>query len=92
MKALFLYNPSSGHRLKDKKLAYIKNELLKTYDEVDLVISTSKEHFINECQRAYGNYDALIFSGGDGTFNMVVNALKDSVNKPILDDSKWTIK
>ncbi len=84
MKALFLYNPSSGRGLKNKKLLYIKKELLKTYDSVDLVISQSKEHFMSECQKACENYDALIFSGGDGTFNMVVSALKDSVNKPIL--------
>ncbi len=84
MKALFIYNPSSGHQKIDKKLDYITSRLNTVYSVVDVYKSESKDDFINACKKACNNYDALIFAGGDGTFNLVVNALASEDNIPIL--------
>lgn len=83
MKALFIYNPNSGHHLIKRKLNYIIQELSPCFDSFDVVASKSKEHFV-ECINNCSKYDALIVSGGDGTINMAVNALGKLDKKPIL--------
>ena len=54
------------------------------YDVFDFVITKSREDFIERAKGACGTYDVLLFAGGDGTFNMVVNALAEQENRPIL--------
>ena len=84
MKALFIYNKTSGQQSINKKLTFIIESLKKTFEDLDVVESASEEHFIKTVKDSCGKYDSLIFSGGDGTFNMVVNALGEQENRPVL--------
>lgn len=84
MKALFLYNPNSGRGFLKKNVDYIYNNLKDNFSIFDVYASKSKEDFINTCKNSGLNYDVLLFAGGDGTFNMVINALANEDKKPIL--------
>lgn len=84
MKALFLFNPSSGKKNKNKKINKIIPSLKAKYDVFDFVITKSKEDFMKRTSDSCGVYDVLYFAGGDGTFNMVINALGEKENPPIL--------
>ena len=74
-KALFLYNPSSGKGRVLKHLPLIESELKKKHGQVDIVKSLSPEFFSETIKKACEEYDYIYFSGGDGTFNMVINAV-----------------
>ena len=84
MKALFIYNKTSGKGSIYKKKDFIISTLKEIYESVDVIESLSAEHFIQVCKDACSKYDALIFSGGDGTFNMVANAIAEEDKRPIL--------
>ena len=84
MKALFIYNKTSGQQSIVKKLDFIIKSLKQTFEDLDIVESISEKHFIQTVKESCGKYDTLIFSGGDGTFNMVVNALGEQENRPVL--------
>lgn len=84
MKCLFLYNPKSGREKIQKNLDYIIKRLSEKFSNIDIHPSSSKEDFIEIAKLSCGKYDYLIFSGGDGSFNLVVNAIAECDNKPIL--------
>ena len=84
MKALFIYNKTSGKGAILKKKDFIVSSLKEVYREVDVVESKSAEHFIELAKDACGKYDSLIFSGGDGTFNMIANAIAEQPIRPVL--------
>lgn len=84
MNCLFIYNPQSGKKSIETKLDYIRTMLLQKFQSVDIYKSLSKEDLINSSRSACGKYDSLIFAGGDGTFNDVLNAVAIMENKPIL--------
>lgn len=84
MKAVFIYNKTSGKEEVMKKKNYIISSLKNIYDELDVVESISPDHFVKTAKDACGKYDALIFSGGDGTFNMIANAIAEEEHRPIL--------
>lgn len=83
-KALFLYSPMTGNGKFIKKLDLVKSRLRLIYDELDIRQTTSVEDLIYTSRTACGKYDYLIFAGGDGTFNNVVNAISDEPIRPIL--------
>ena len=84
MKALFIYNKTSGKGEIFKKKDLIITSLKETFSNLDVVESLSPEHFAQVVKDACGKYDSLIFSGGDGTFNMVINAIANEKVRPIL--------
>lgn len=84
MKCLFLFNPKSGKEKISKNLDYITLRLKEKFSIVDVHPSSSKEDFINTAKDSCGKYDYLVFSGGDGSFNLVVNAIAEQDNQPIL--------
>lgn len=84
MKVLFVYNSSSGKQSIVRRIPKIRKKLTKFYGGVDIIASTSAEHFASLCHQACAEYDLFIFSGGDGTFNMVVNEIAHEPKKPIL--------
>lgn len=65
-------------------LDYIVNRLYTKFKVVDVHPSTSKNDFIETAKNSCGHYDYLVFSGGDGSFNLVANAIAEMDNKPIL--------
>jgi len=84
-KVLFFYNPSSGKGRIKKNLDYIEEKIKEKHGSVDIIESKSKEHLIETIGMAAKEYDYIYFSGGDGTFNMVLNALPlEYIDKPIL--------
>lgn len=84
MRCLFLYNPKSGKEKIKKNLDYIVNRLKEKFEVVDVHPSKSKEDFIEKAKDSCGRYDYLVFSGGDGSYNLVVNAIAEEDNQPIL--------
>lgn len=84
MTCLFLYNPNSGKGKLLKKLNYIKRKLCETYKNVTVIATQSLEDTLLKAKLACGSYDVLAFSGGDGTFNNIVNAISGEKNRPIL--------
>lgn len=84
MKALFILNTASGRGLTNKKKLRIKEELKRIFGNITTKESTSKENFIEIARKSCGVYDVLIFAGGDGTFNMVVNAIASEPIRPVL--------
>lgn len=77
MKCLFLYNPNSGKGKIQKKLPLIERTLKARYDEVVLYATKSAEDLQKRVAEGAEEYDAIVFSGGDGTFNLVLGAVGD---------------
>ena len=85
MKCLFIYNPVSGKNKKlMKRMDYIEKKLKEKYDVVDIVPTQYAGHAIDLARGACGKYNALIFSGGDGTFSEVVKGIGESKMAPTL--------
>lgn len=84
MKCIFLYNPKSGKGKILSKVEYIKKTLLTKFDEVVLYETKSAEDTIETSKRACEKFDAIIFSGGDGTFNDVTCGVATQAKRPIL--------
>jgi len=83
MKCLFIYNKNSGKNRYLKKKDYIIDRLKKRFGDVEFSEPNSKEEFLEVLKKSK-EYDYLIFSGGDGTVNDVLNAVLKSEKKPIL--------
>jgi len=84
MKCIFLYNPKSGKGSILRKLNYIKNRLETKFDEVVLYETKSAEDTIETSKRSCDEYDAIVFSGGDGTFNDVTCGVASRSKRPVL--------
>ena len=85
MKCLFIYNPLSGKNKKlMKKMDYIEKRLKEKYDVLDIVPTQYAGHAIDLARESCGKYDALIFSGGDGTFSEVIKGIGESRRAPTL--------
>lgn len=75
MRCLFLYNPNSGRGKIQKKLPLIERMLKSCYDEVELYATKSAEDLQNKAAEGAESCDAVVFSGGDGTFNLVLGGI-----------------
>lgn len=84
MNCIFIYNPKSGKGKIKKWLGYIKETLESKYGQVVLYNTKSQEDTIRAAREACGKYDALIFSGGDGTFNDIACGVASEPVRPIL--------
>lgn len=84
MKCIFLYNPNSGKGRLLNKLEYIKSRLNEKFDEVVIYPTKSRQDTIATACQAASLYDAIIFSGGDGTFNDVTCGIASCEKRPIL--------
>lgn len=84
MKCIFMYNPHSGKGKIIKKLPLIKSTLSQKFETVDMYATKSAEDTIYTAKESCGKYDALIFAGGDGTFNDVTCGVSSCENRPVL--------
>ena len=84
MNCLFIYNPVSGRG----KLAACEREIVAAlqakYDPVDVYRTAARGETARAvCERAAA-YDAIVFAGGDGTFNEVLQGVCESGADPLL--------
>ncbi len=84
MRCIFLYNPMSGKEALINKLDFIKSELEKKFDEVVIYSTKSAEDTIERAKQSCYEFDAIIFSGGDGTFNDVACGVAAQPVRPVL--------
>lgn len=83
-KCLFVYNPHSGKSGLLKRVNYIIQELETIYTHVEYKPTEYAGHATVIAREACGNYTHLIVSGGDGTFNEIVNGVAEQENAPII--------
>lgn len=84
MKALFIYSKLTGNSRFIKKIDYIIDAFTAHFDEFKAIETFDKESLKQACLDACHNYDYLIFAGGDGTTNSVINNIANESKKPIL--------
>ena len=85
MKCLLVYNPVSGGSKKFiKLLPYVEKELLKKFSSVTIRPTSYAGEGKEIAKEACGKYDALVVSGGDGTFSEILNGIGERKNTPIL--------
>lgn len=84
MNCIFIYNPVSGKGKIAKQLDYIVNSLKKTYSQVDVYATKAAGDMARFASDAIGKYDAIVFAGGDGSFNEILQAIAKAENPPIL--------
>ncbi len=75
---MFLYNPNSGRGKIKKKLHLIERTLKKKYDAVDIYATKSAEDVTEKIRESAERYDTIVFSGGDGTFNNVLQGMGEN--------------
>lgn len=84
MNCLFMYNPQSGKGIIEKKLKTIKEKLSKNYETVDIFKTEKPKDMQLKASQACGVYDVIIFGGGDGSFNEVLQGIAEKENRPAL--------
>lgn len=84
MKCIFLYNPHGGRGKIVKKLPYIIKKLRRKYDTVDVYASRAPADFTHRVREFAADYDCIVFAGGDGTFNEVLQGIGDMETVPLL--------
>lgn len=84
MKCIFIYNPVSGRGQILNWVEYITKTLATVYDVVDVYPSKSSRDITEVTIKACEEYDAIIFSGGDGTFNEVAMGVASCLRRPPL--------
>lgn len=84
MKCIFIYNPVSGNGKMAKKLDVIVKGLKEKYDVVDTYATKCAGDMTVKAREAAAEYDAIVFSGGDGSFNEVLQGVGPLENPPEL--------
>jgi diacylglycerol kinase (ATP) len=74
-KALFIINPVSGGKKKDKVPELIQNNLDTSLFEPTIVFTTGVLHASELAKEAIGKYDYVIAVGGDGTVNEIASSI-----------------
>ena len=84
MRCFFVYNPVSGRGKIHKKLDYIVRKLESKYDYVEVYATKGVGDMERAVREAANKFDAIVFSGGDGSFNEVLQGIGDSACPPEL--------
>ncbi len=74
MNCLFIFNPVSGKGKIKKKLPHIRKTLMKRYESVEIYETKSGEDLGAYLAAHAEEYGAVVFAGGDGTFNKAIAA------------------
>ena len=83
-KALFLYSDATGLGIINHHLDEVTSRLRKCFPILDVYKTLSMEDGMEKAVASCGNYDVLVFSGGDGTFNHIVGSLVGKKDAPVL--------
>jgi len=81
---IFIYNPAAGKGKVKKRLPLIIKRLEEIFGSVTVKETTQKGDAVNFAREACGVYNYLIFSGGDGTFNEIINGIAEKEQRPVL--------
>lgn len=84
MKCVFIYNPVSGKGKISKKLDYINKKLRQKYSEVKILATERSGDMSRLARENADETDAIIFSGGDGSFNEILQEVAGMENAPEL--------
>lgn len=84
MKALICYNPKSGTQKVGKKLEYINRRLSEKYDVIDVYTTTGPKSLVSYLEENAKNYDMVLISGGDGTFNETISGILKQESRPAI--------
>lgn len=84
MNCIFIYNPVGGKGKIAKKLDLIVSELKQKYDEVEVYATKCAGDMARMARESVGKYNAIVFAGGDGSFNEVVEGIGGLDNLPEL--------
>ncbi len=84
MKCIFIYNPVGGKGEIAKRKNYIVKELKEKYEVVDVHATECAGDMTKTAREAVGKYDAIIFAGGDGSLNELLQGVADCENAPVL--------
>ena len=84
MNCIFIYNPVSGKGKIAKRLPFIVEELQKKYERVEVYATKCAGDMSRVAREAVGSYDAIVFAGGDGSFNEVVQGIASLDDLPEL--------
>lgn len=84
MNAIFLYSEAPGNGKIIKRISYIDKKLNRIFSKVAIVKANNLLELAENAKKSCGNYDVLIFAGGDGTFHRIINAIAKEENRPIL--------
>ena len=85
MKCVFIYNPNSGKGKITKKKDYIYKRLSEKFDNVEMIATEYPKHALEIASRVCEECDYLIFSGGDGTFNEIIQGIAPKEKRPIFN-------
>ncbi len=84
MKCIFIYNPVGGKGKIAKRRDYIVEQLKEKYDEVDVYETRCAGDMTRIARESVGKYDAIVFAGGDGSFNELLQGIGDFDELPEL--------
>ena len=84
MDCLFLYNPVSGRGKVAKKLGYILSSLGQSFEKVDVYATTGPGDMTRAAREGAARYGAIVFAGGDGSVNEVVQGVCEAETAPLL--------
>ncbi len=77
MRCIFIYNPVGGRGIIERKKDYIVQELKEKYEIVDAYATQCAGDMTRMAREAVGKYDAIVFAGGDGSFNELLQGIAD---------------
>ena len=78
MKCLFVYNPVSGRGKTEKRLQKIVHALRERYGDVCVAATHAQGDMTRIVRESAPLFDAIVFSGGDGTFNEALQGVCES--------------
>ncbi len=84
MKCIFIYNPVGGRGKIEKRKEYILKELREKFEIVDAYATQCEGDMTRIAREAAQKYDVIVFSGGDGSFNELLQGIAELEKQPIL--------
>ncbi len=84
MKCIFIYNPVGGKGKIAKKKDFIVEQLKEKYEEVDVYATQCAGDMTRVARESASKYNAIIFAGGDGSFNELLQGIGDLEEQPVL--------